>query len=193
MAKSERPIKPDVCFEGGNVATGPNNSVFDTDDLKLLSTYRDPQIAQFSSFDATSAASAQAAWMAARLQAEYPDAWPETIRGLIVHSAEWTATQKRMYLQTTKKSDYYRLAKICGYGVPNLERAISCAANSLSLISEAELQPFDKHETQSRYISKDMHLYQLPWPVDVLRGLGEPPVSAKKSARWDPSTWGPNR
>jgi hypothetical protein len=106
------PIKPDVCFEGGNVATGPNDSVFDTDDLKLLSTYRDPQIAQFSSFDATSAASAQAAWMAARLQAEYPDAWPETIRGLIVHSAEWTATQKRRYLQNTKKEEYYRLAKM---------------------------------------------------------------------------------
>ena len=173
------PIKPDVCFEGGNVATGPNDSVFDTDDLKLLSTYRDPQIAQFSSFDATSAASAQAAWMAARLQAEYPDAWPETIRGLIVHSAEWTATQKRRYLQNTKKEEYYRLAKICGYGVPNLERAISCAANSLSLISQAELQPFDKHETESRYITKDMHLYQLPWPVDVLRDLGELPVQMR--------------
>ena len=173
------PIKPDVCFEGGNVATGPNNTVFDTDDLKLLSTYRDPQVAQFSSFDATSAASAQAAWMAARLQAEYPEAWPETIRGLIVHSAEWTATQKRKYLRDTNKENYYRLAKVCGYGVPNLERAIACAANSLSLISESELQPFDKHETKSRYISKDMHIYRLPWPVDVLLGLGELPVQMR--------------
>ena len=173
------PIKPDVCFEGGNVATGPNNTVFDTDDLKLLSTYRDPQIAQFSSFDATSAASAQAAWMAARLQAEYPDAWPETIRGLIVHSAEWTTTQKRKHLQNNSKTSFYQLAKICGYGVPNLESAISCAANSLSLISQAELQPFDKHRTESRYISKDMHIYRLPWPVDVLRDLSELPVQMR--------------
>lgn len=167
------PIKPDVCLEGGNVATGPNDSVFDSDDLKLLSTYRDPQISQFASFDATSAASAQAAWMAARLQAAYPDAWPETIRGLIVHSAEWTETQKRKYLQGASKSDYYRLAKICGYGVANLQRAISCAANSLSLISESELQPFDRHPTSSHYISKDMHVYRLPWPVGVLQSLGE--------------------
>ena len=167
------PIKPDVLFEGGNVATGPNESVLDTDDLKLLSTYYDPQVAQFSSFDATSAASAQAAWMAARLQAEYPDAWPETIRGLIVHSADWTDTQKRKYLHSKLKGAFYQLAKICGYGVPNIERAISCATNSLSLISQALLQPFDKHETQSRYISKDMHIYRLPWPVDVLRGLSE--------------------
>jgi hypothetical protein len=173
------PIKPEVCFEGGNVAKGPHDSVCDTDDLKLLSTYHDPQIAQFSSFDATSAASAQAAWMAARLQVEYPDAWPETIRGLIVHSAEWTDTQRRKYLRSNSKGGYYQLAKICGYGVPNLERAISCAANSLSLISQAELQPFDKHATQSRYVSKDMHIYRLPWPVDVLRDLRESPVQMR--------------
>lgn len=167
------PIKPEVLFEGGNVATGPNDSVYDTDDLKLLSTYHDPQVAQFSPFDATSAASAQAAWMAARLQAEYPEAWPETIRGLIVHSAEWTDTQRRKYLENESKTAYYRMAKICGYGVPNLQRAISCAANSLSLISQAALQPFDKHQTQSRYITKDMHIYRLPWPIEVLRELGE--------------------
>lgn len=173
------PIKPDVCFEGGNVAVGPNNSVFDTDDLKLLSTYHDPGVAQFASFDATSAASAQAAWMAARLQAEYPAAWPETIRGLIVHSAQWTDTQKRMYLRGTLKKDYYKLLKICGYGVPNLERAISCASNALSLISEANIQPFDRHEAQSRCISKDMHIYRLPWPIDILRELYELPVQMR--------------
>jgi hypothetical protein len=173
------PIKPDVLFEGGNVAIGPNEAVFDTDDLKLLSTYHDPQVAQFASFDATSAASAQAAFLAARLQVEYPHAWPETIRGLMVHSAEWTSAQKRKYLRDESKGSYYRLAKICGYGVPDAERAISCASNSLSLIAQAELQPFDKHETQSRYVSKDMHLYRLPWPVEVLRDLGELPVQMR--------------
>ncbi len=173
------PIKPEVLFEGGNVALGRNNAVFDTDDLKLLSTYHDPQVAQFSSFDATSAACAQAACMAARLQAEYPSAWPETIRGLIVHSADWTSTQKRKYLSDETKASYYQLTKICGYGVPNLERAISCASNSLSLVAQAQLQPFAKHPTESRYISKDMHIYRLPWPVDVLRDLGELPIKMR--------------
>jgi hypothetical protein len=167
------PIKPEVLFEGGNIARGPNDSIFDTDDLKLLSTYHKPHEAQFAAFNATSAASAQAAWMAARIQAAYPDAWPETVRALIVHSAEWTEAQKLSFLHGTSKTDHYRLTKVCGYGVPNLERALSCAANSLSLISEATIQPFDKHETQSRYISKDMHVYRLPWPEDVLRDLGE--------------------
>lgn len=167
------PIKPEVLFEGGNVAIGPNDSVFDTEDLKLLSTYHDPQVAQFSAFEATSAACAQAAWMAARIQSAYPNVWPETVRALIVHSATWTDSQKHVFLADESKSAYYQLAKICGYGVPNLERAMSCAANSLSLISEAAIQPFNKHENQSRYVSKDMHIYRLPWPTDVLGELGD--------------------
>ena len=167
------PIKPEVLFEGGNVARDVDNNVFDPDDLKLLSTHKNPQEAQFAPFDATSVACAQAAWMAARIQAAYPDAWPETVRGLIVHSAEWTAAQKAMFLTDRSKGAYSYLTKICGFGVPNLECAISCAANSLSLISQSTIQPFCKHATKSRYISKDMHIYRLPWPTRVLEGLGE--------------------
>jgi hypothetical protein len=170
------PIKPEILFEGGNVAKGSGDSVLDTDDLKLVSTFHNLQLAQFAPFDATSVAAAQAAWMAARIQTEYPDAWPETIRGLMVHSSNWTKTQKRKYLKGATKNDYYQLTKVCGYGVPSLEQALSCASNSLSLIAEAEIQPFDKHETQSRYVSKDMHIYRLPWPVDILGDLGEAPV-----------------
>ena len=173
------PIKPEVLFEGGNVAIGPDENVFDSDDLKLLSTYRDPQVAQFAAFAATSAACAQAAWMAARIQAAYPQAWPETVRALIVHSAEWTDAMERRFLVNPSKGAYYQLTKVCGYGVPDMERAISCATNSLSLISEATIQPFAKHEAQSRYVSKDMHIYRLPWPVEVLRDLGEMPVNMR--------------
>jgi hypothetical protein len=178
-ANRKWPIKPEVLFEGGNVAIGPNENVFDSDDLKLLSTYRDPQVAQFATFAATSAACAQAAWMAARIQAAYPQAWPETVRALIVHSAEWTDAMARRFLANPSKGAYYQLTKVCGYGVPDMERAISCATNSLSLISEATIQPFAKHEAQSRYVSKDMHVYRLPWPVEVLRDLGEMPVKMR--------------
>lgn len=173
------PIKPEILLEGGNVAKSGEDSVFDTDDLKLLSTHHEPHVSQFAPFDATSVAAAQAACLAARLQAEYPDAWPETIRGLLVHSAEWTETQRRKYLTDHSKGAYYRLTKMCGYGVPDLQRALSCASNALSLVSQSTIQPFDKHDTQSRYVSKDMHFYRLPWPVDVLRDLGELPVEMR--------------
>jgi len=173
------PIKPEVLFEGGNVAIGPNNGILDPDDLKLLSTYRDPQVAQFAPFCATSAAAAQAAWMAAKILAQYPNAWPETIRGLIVHTADWTPAQKRDFLRDQSKAAYARLLRICGYGVADFTRALYCAANSLTLVSQAQLQPFDKHATQYRYISRDMHLYRLPWPVEVLQGLGAIPVKMR--------------
>lgn len=173
------PIKPDLVIEGGNTARSPNGSVFDPEDLKLLSTYHDPQTAQFAPFCATSAASAQAAWMSAQIQARYPNAWPETIRALMVHTANWTHTLKSQFLpQVPSKGDYARLLRICGYGVPNLDDALYCASNSLTLISQADLQPFDQIGV-GRYVTKDMHLYRLPWPSVVLSDLGETQVSMR--------------
>lgn len=172
------PIKPDVVFEGGNVARAPDNSVVGADELQLISTYYDPQVAQFASFNATSAACAQAAWMGARIQADYPNAWPETIRALIVHTADWTEAMKRQFLpDAPSKADYAALLRICGYGVPNLGRALTCAANSLTLISQAEMQPFDRQN--GRYVTNEMHLYDLPWPSDVLDELRETPVEMR--------------
>lgn len=173
------PIKPEVVLEGGNVAFGPNNSVFDHDSLQLLSTCKDPQVEQFVPFGQTSASCALASRIAAQIQVEYPDKWPETIRGLIVHTAEWTDEMRRRFLPVNNpmKKDYSRLLRICGYGVPNLERALYCASNVLTLISEAEIQPFD--ERGGRYVTRDMHLYSLPWPINILRDLGETRVSMR--------------
>ena len=112
--------------------------------------------------------------MAAQIQAQYPNAWPETIRALIVHTARWTETMKRQFLQNESKGSYAKLLRICGYGVPNLDRALYCASNSLTLISQATLQPYDKRN--ERYVTRDMHLYSLPWPSDALSELGEMPV-----------------
>jgi hypothetical protein len=166
------PIKPEVLFEGGNVAVGPNDSVFDADDLKLLSTFHNPQIAQFAPFAATSAAAAQAAYMAAKIQTQYPTAWPETVRGLIVHTAEWNAAQRSSFLREPSKMEYARLLRICGYGVPSLRRALYCASNSLTLIAQSEIRPFDKLPKETRCVTRDMHMYRLPWPSEVLQELG---------------------
>ena len=167
------PIKPEIVMEGGNLAKDGAGFVTDCDDLSVLSTFYDPQQAHFYPFNMTSAATAQAAWFAAQIQAEYPDYWPETIRGLMVHSAEWTDTLKRQFLKDEKKSSYKQLLRICGYGVPNLENARFSASNSLTLIAQAKLQPFAKKEKDkgSGYRTKDMHLYELPWPQEILQSL----------------------
>jgi len=193
-------VKPDVLMEGGNVARGPNDSIFDTDDLKLISTWHKDTEAQFAPFCATSASAAQAAWMAAKIQVAYPDAWPETVRGLIVHSAGWTDTMLRQFLQagaapTTQQK--INLLRICGYGVPNLSGALYSLANSLTLIAQAELQPFDKRikirdgKRETSYGTKDMHLYRLPWPTEELKALQEKEVTMRVTLSYfvEPGPW----
>jgi hypothetical protein len=118
------PIKPEIVMEGGNLAHDGQGFCSECDDLSLLSTFRDPTTRIFYGFNMTSAATAQAAWFAAQIQKTYPNAWPETVRALIVHSAEWTDALKAQFLPANpSKSSYLNLLRICGYGVPDLNRA----------------------------------------------------------------------
>ena len=171
------PVKPDIVLEGGNVLKGPDGTASSHDDLSLLSTFYRPNQHYFGLFDATSAAAAQAACLAAQIQAAYPQAWPETVRGLLVHSAQWTDAMKRQFLTSGSKGDYARLMRICGYGVPNFARALECGSNYLTLIAQEEIQPFELIASRPR--SKDMHIFEMPFPQDLLLGLGEMEVTLR--------------
>lgn len=168
------PIKPEIVMEGGNLAMSPDGETNDPEDLRLLSTSHDLTRAHFWPFEATSAASAQVAWMAARLQVAYPDAWPETLRGLIVHSASWTPALRDQFLSGAGKGGYRELLRACGYGVPDLERAMSCLKSSLTLVAQQGIQPFViRDDGKKTRATNEMHLYRLPWPQDELLELGE--------------------
>jgi hypothetical protein len=170
MWENKWPLKPDVVLEGGNLAFDEQGFISECDDLSLLSTHRNPMTAHFTSLNMTSAATARAAWMAAQIQARYPHYWPETVRGLIVHSAEWTDALKSQFLANESKGSYSNLIRICGYGVPDLDRALYSAANSVTMVTQATIQPYER-ATDSRLKTKEMHLYDLPWPDDVLLSL----------------------
>lgn len=163
------PIKPELVLEAGNLVVDSAGFTTECDDLSLLSTFYDPQQAYFSNFNMTSAATAQLGWMSGVLQNLNPDYWPETIRALLIHSAEWPEDLKRQFIDDDKKTSYKRLLSICGYGVPNLEQAKYSTQNSLTLIAQSTLQPFDK--ATGGYRTKDMHLHELPWPKEVLLNL----------------------
>src|SRR4029077_16828805 len=83
------PLKPDIVLEGGNWAA-LGGQMDCPDDLGLLTTYRNPTARHFDIFRDTSAATALAANLAGKIMAALPQRWPETIRALIIHSAEWT-------------------------------------------------------------------------------------------------------
>ena len=165
------PIKPDVVFEGGNLAQ--NNSEIDSPtDLSILSTSKDTQTKYFDVINATSCATAKASWFCAQLYAKYPNLSPETIRGLVVHSANWNNTMRKQFWDSSKttKDNYKTLLRTFGYGVPNLNKALYSARNSLTLIAEEVITPYYR-EGSSKPKTKDMHIIELPWPQEVLLSL----------------------
>jgi hypothetical protein len=173
------PIKPEIVLEGGNAAFDPSGRVDFPDSLSLLTTYHQPLVRPFTTTGETSAAVALAARMAARLQARYSHFWPETVRALLAHSAQWTIRMREQLgsNRKPKRADYRRLLRVFGYGVPNEEEVFSSASDCLTLIKQAELQPYDRFD--SRPVTRDMHLYDLPWPAETLRALGDREVELR--------------
>lgn len=165
------PIKPDVVFEGGNAIHSEGGEVSEgLDELSLLTTHHRPAEKLFVTSWATSAASAQVARMTAKIFAEYPEYWPETIRALIVHSAEWTRTMQMHLAGTGGKRARERLIRRYGFGVPSLLRALRSADDALTLVVQSQVEPFARGKMNK------MNLHDLPWPTDVLASLGNNPV-----------------
>lgn len=169
------PNKPDIVLEGGNMVKSPAGEIDSCDDLCVLTTSQNPIIKQFELFDATSAATAKAAWMAAEIQTILPNAWPETIRALMIHSAQWTRQLIEQFdINLNLKTSIGELMRIAGYGVPNLELASSCAINYLTLIAEESIRPFNGDGS-----TNEMHFYKLPWPHEALKGLADQLVTLR--------------
>ena len=164
------PIKPDVVCEGGNVATNGQDFHDAVPDLCMLSTYYQPHQNAFVLSSATSAATAQVARIAAIILADYPDYWPETVRGLIVHAANWTGAMKFRLNSAAGKHARSKLVRRYGFGVPSLDRALRSANDALTLVAQATIQPFFNGKMN------EMHLHELPWPKNVLEQLGQTPV-----------------
>ena len=140
------PIKPDIVMEAGNMGRNPEFEAPDYIDdlLQLLSASRDFAAGKpLTSFGDTSAATALAARYAAMAWAKYPLLRPETIRALMVHSAQWNPAMLARYTDADGAVDMKGLVRSFGYGcqpaVPSFQ-----PDNSLTLLVESELQPFFK-------------------------------------------------
>lgn len=170
------PIKPDFVLEGGNAVISDDVALTD-EELSILTTHNDPINRTFTIANATSAAAASASWLAAKIQSTYPEAWPETVRALLIHSAEWTSEMKKQFLEGTRKGDYQQLLRTCGYGVPSLSRALETVNNKVNLVIQSELQPYVK--IGSDYKTNEMHIHELPWPREELLEMLDAEVELK--------------
>ena len=174
------PIKPDVVFEGGNLLRAPDDSITPHEDLELLSTSRSFNIKPFDTINATSAAAAHASWFAAKIAYEYPNIWAETIRGLVIHSANWNSAMfAQSEVQQGNRASFRNLLRTFGYGIPDLERALYSKESALTYIAQETIQPFNFKEGSSTPETNEVHFFNLPWASDLLLQMGETPVKLK--------------
>jgi hypothetical protein len=127
------PLKPDVVFEGGNVVLSGAFADSFVPTLCTLTTHHEHLIKPLTHIAQTSEATARAARLAAQVWTEDRELWPESVRGLVVHAADWTDVMKQQFPQTDE-----RLA-ICGYGVPDEDLALSCAREWATVIVQDEI------------------------------------------------------
>ncbi len=159
------PIKPEIVFEGGNRITD-GSFVSDDPDLSLLTTGHSIPLALNRD---TSAATAQAARMAAILQAKYPSYWPETIRGLMIHSATWNNSMLGgSSLSSLRSQEKENLLRRYGWGQPDLDLAMFSASNRACMISQHTIQPFNREEDDGYTGYNEINIHSLPWPVEYL-------------------------
>lgn len=162
------PIKPDICMEGGNVLTDGAGTFEDKHPMLSLRTTGTANDLALASANATSAATAQAARLAAIAVARYPDYWPETIRGLLTHAAEWTPAMEAEVRQDQRKTDRLQLLRRYGWGVPTEDAVLNSSRQAVTLITQDQFLPFEGDDFRMRRF----RLHNLPWPSDVLEQLG---------------------
>ncbi|BAP95777.1 S8 family peptidase [Mycobacteroides abscessus] len=162
------PIKPDICMEGGNVLTDGAKMFEDKlPILSLRSTGRASDIA-LTSANATSAATAQAARLAALAMNRYPGYWPESIRGLLTHEAEWTPVMDRRIKPVQGKGKRLEQLRRYGWGVPTEDAVLNSSRQAVTLVTQDQFVPFEGTDFHMR----QFRLHTLPWPREALEDLG---------------------
>lgn len=174
MIPSRWPVRPDVVLEAGNVLSN-GTDVHETHPLLCLRTTGHRDDLALTEANATSAATAQASRLAARVHSYYPDYWPETVRGLIVHAAEWTRRMWDAVNQAHSVAQKRAVLGRYGWGVPREEATLSSSRQAVTLVVQDEFVPF----VGADYAMRNFRLHQLPWPTEVLTDLGASDVRLK--------------
>lgn len=157
-------IKPDVVFEGGNRGVderGDGTIGGGISTLSVISTSRTLSSAfAIGSSWGTSCAAALAANFASKIWSVDSSLRPETVRGLVVHSASWTDEMRRAF--RNRKDE---LLSVCGYGVPDIGTATSCIRNRATMIFEDELAGI--YSGDERKEERRIKFYEIPVPEEL--------------------------
>jgi len=181
--ESRWPMKPDIVMEGGNLARTEAEEIIARDSLELLTTNSNFRLRLLTSFNATSAATALAANLSAKLLGHYPDYWLETIRGLIVHSAQWTREMLDGGIvdpfRAGSTGAVESILRRFGFGMPSEKRAIFSAQNEATLVTQSEILPYIKREGSSTVSLNECQLHSVPLPKELFFQNPDIPIRLK--------------
>ncbi|TWI73606.1 subtilase family protein [Bradyrhizobium huanghuaihaiense] len=180
------PIKPEVLFEAGNMLSDNSGFCGWHPAVSLLAAGSDVVVEPLVPFWATSAAAGVAGNFVGQLQAALMELWPETHRALAIDSATWPQPIRKKLIgtgahwkTTNSKADRQKILREVGYGVPDIGRAILSARNDVTLVAEAEIQPYAVGKDGRTGVFNEMHFYDLPWPRAALEQLENEIVTMK--------------
>lgn len=139
-------IKPDVCEYGGNATwTGRPSRILDIDAEASIVSMNHRHLERLFRVDVgTSFAGPKVAHLAGMILAHYPGISANLVRALIANSSAVPDETIELF------EDNDDILKICGYGLPDPNRALYSTGNSVTLIADDRIQ-LDK-----------LHLYKIP-------------------------------
>lgn len=166
------PIKPEIVLEGGNAAEHADHGIEVRPSLELVSTSAMTSIGrELCCCNATSAATAQASRMLSEILHQYPDVWPETARGLLIHSARWNdamlgGIDPHARNKTQVRKRFIESLRQYGYGEPDIGRCNYSAQHAVTMIREDSLQPYIRRNSSNQL--NDCHIHTIPVPKELL-------------------------
>lgn len=168
-------LKPELVEVAGNLAFDSNTKQWvDNEALLRVSTTSHQIPGRLLGYDhGTSFAAPKVAYLAAQLLRRYPEASANLVRALLVQSAGMP--------QGVEGWPIRQQMRLCGFGVPNLDRALYCRPQRATLYFEGEI------------VVDEVLLFDIPVPPEFSRAKGrkdiiitvayDPPVSAVEQGR----------
>lgn len=153
-------VKPDLVEVAGNLAYDASINHWVENDPALrvpTMSHRFSEGQMLGFVHGTSFAAPRVAHLAARIIDRYPEATPNLLRALLVQSARFPEG----VLDLEPKG----VLQLCGFGVPDLDRALYCRPQRVTLYYEGEIEV------------DDVKLFEIPVPSEFARAGGRKALS----------------
>lgn len=173
-------IKPDVVEVGGNLTYAPDRELKALPEASVLVAGSNSQPGQSLGFRwGSGLAAARVSHLAGQIQARYPQASANLIRALVVNSAEWPEGFRNSFgaddTETLSKETGQQILRLCGYGVPQADKALAANARCMVFVAEDEFSWIKNEANKSRRYPAKVSFFEIRFEPDDLFRL--PPAT----------------